>query len=139
MRNQKIFGSNRHTYGTGHNHCLWTMAATVEEVCKFLEDRCVQGSVISKFQEQKIDGSAVTYSPEYYLVELGMVERGDLYALRSFCERKERLAKDKDAEEQKQFLIEKMKRKKVKNTGGPESQRKKMPPQIHIINIANLR
>ena len=74
-----------------------------------------------------MDGSAVTYSPEYYLVELGMVKRGDLYALRSFCERKERLAKDKDAEERKQFLIEKMKRKKVKHTGGPESQSKNAP------------
>ena len=67
------------------------------------------------------------YSPEYYLVELGLETRGDLYALRSFCERKEKQTKSKDAEERKQSLIDKIRCKKVKHSSGPESQKKNRP------------
>ena len=74
------------------------------------------------------------YSPEYYLVELEAVTRGDLYALRSFCERKEKQTKTKDAEERKQSLIDKIRCKKVKHSSGPESQKKNMPSSPLIIN-----
>ena len=67
------------------------------------------------------------YSPEYFLVELGLETRGDLYALRSFCERKEKQTKSKDAEERKQSLIDKIRCKKVKHSSGPESQKKNTP------------
>ena len=74
-----------------------------------------------------MDGSAVLYSPEYYQVELGLKTRGDLYALRSFCERKEKQTKSKDAEERKQSLIDKIRCKKVKHSSGPEWQKKNTP------------
>ena len=44
-----------------------------------------------------MDGSAVLYSPEYYLVELGVETRGDLYALRSFFERKAKMLKNESS------------------------------------------
>ncbi|CAH3033566.1 unnamed protein product, partial [Porites lobata] len=53
--------------------------------------------------------------------------RGDLYALRSFCERKEKQTKSKDAEERKQSLIDKIRCKKVKRSSGPEWQKKNTP------------
>ena len=38
----------------------------------------------------KTDGSAVICCPELFLMELGLKTKGDLYALRLFCERKEK-------------------------------------------------
>ena len=38
----------------------------------------------------KMDGSAVIYCPESFLIELGLKTKGDLYALRLFCEREEK-------------------------------------------------
>ena len=38
----------------------------------------------------KMDGSAVICCPELFLMELGLKTKGDLYALRLFCERKEK-------------------------------------------------
>lgn len=78
-----------------------------------------------------MDGSAALYSPEYYLVELGLETRGDRYALRSFCERKEKQTKSKDAEERKQSLIDKIRCKKVKHSSGPESQKKNTPSSCY--------
>ena len=69
-----------------------------------------------------MDGSAVLYSPEYYLVELGVETRGDLYALRSFF-----WTKSKDAKERKQSLIDKIRRKQVKHSSGPELQKENTP------------
>ena len=40
-----------------------------------------------------MDGSAVIYCPEFFLMELGLKIKGDLYALRLFCERKEKRGK----------------------------------------------
>ena len=84
-----------------------------------------------------MDGSAVLNSPEYYLVELGVETRGDLYALRSFCEQKEKQTKSKDAEERKQSLIDKIRRKKV-NTKVALSRRRKIRPLAPMVNRENL-
>ena len=56
----------------------------------------------------KMDGSAVIYCPEFFLMELGLKTKGDLYALCLFCERKEKKGENKDMEERKQHLIEKL-------------------------------
>lgn len=78
------------------------------QVCQFLEGRCVDKSVVARFREQKMDGSAVIYCPEFFLMDLGLKTKGDLYALRLFCEREEKKGKNKDIEERKQYLIEKL-------------------------------
>ena len=54
-----------------------------------------------------MDGSAVIYCPESFLVELGLDTKRGLYALRLFCEQKEKREKNKDIEERKLILIEK--------------------------------
>ena len=56
----------------------------------------------------KIDGSAVIYCPEFFLMELGLKKKGDLCALRLFCEGEEKKEENKDLEERKQHLIEKV-------------------------------
>ena len=48
------------------------------------------------------------YCPEFFLMELGLKTKGDLYALHLFCERKEKKGENKDMEERKQHLIEKL-------------------------------
>ena len=48
------------------------------------------------------------YCPEFFLMELGLKTKGDLYALRLFCEREEKKGKNKDIEERKQYLIEEL-------------------------------
>ena len=42
------------------------------------------------------------YCPEFFLMELGLKIKDDLYALRLFCERKEKKGENKDMEERKQ-------------------------------------
>ena len=73
----------------------------------------------------QMDGSAVIYCPESFLVELGLETKEDLYALRLFCERKEKRAKNKDTEERKLILIEKLRQNKGSRLGGSASNKRK--------------
>lgn len=41
-----------------------------------------------------MDGSAVIYCPEFFLIELGLKTKGDLCAPGMFCEREEKKKKD---------------------------------------------
>lgn len=59
-----------------------------------------------------MDGSTVIYSPDKFLVQLGLERKGDLYALRSFCERKEKSLENRDREERKQILIDRLRQKR---------------------------
>lgn len=71
-----------------------------------------------------MDGSAVIYCPEFFLMELGLKTKGDLYALRLFCERKEKKGENKDMEERKQHLIEKLRSTKGSRLKGSASESK---------------
>lgn len=75
----------------------------------------LMGVILSSFLFQ-MDGSAVIYSPDKFLVQLGLERKGDLYALRSFCERKEKTLENRDREERKQILIEKLRQKRRPGT-----------------------
>ena len=72
-----------------------------------------------------MDGSAVIYCPESFLMELGLKTKGDLYALPLFCEREEKKGKNKDMEERKQHLIEKLRSTKGSRVKGSASESKK--------------
>ena len=57
-------------------------------------------------------------------MELGLKTKGDLYALRLFCERKEKKGENKDMEERKQHLIEKLRSTKGSRLKGSASESK---------------
>ena len=80
----------------------------------------------------KMDGSAVIYCPESFLIELGLKTKGDLYALRLFCEREEKKGKNKDMEERKQHLIEKLRSTKGSRVKGSASESKRVSPSSNI-------
>ena len=80
----------------------------------------------------KMDGSAVIYCPESFLMELGLKTKGDLYALRLFCEREEKKVKNKDMEERKQHLIEKLRSTKGSRVKGSATESKKSTSSSNV-------
>lgn len=49
----------------------------------------------------KMDGFVVIYCFDFFLMELGLKIKGDLYVFRLFCEREEKKGENKDMEERK--------------------------------------
>ena len=88
---------------------MWVRSYIIDPRCEYIIINVLVIVIINgDVFLSKMDGSAVIYCPEFFLMELGLKTKGDLYARRLFCERKEKKGENKDMEERKQHLIEKL-------------------------------
>ena len=72
-----------------------------------------------------MDRTAILYLSDTELIELGIARKGDLFAVRSFCEQWEKQIErqgiEDDREHRKQFLIQKLRLKRLKTSGASGS------------------
>ncbi|KAJ7381816.1 hypothetical protein OS493_038876 [Desmophyllum pertusum] len=76
------------------------------KVCNFLRERGVQEGVVEKFEEEKMDISAVLNANDDVLKDMGLSTAGDRLSLRGFCSTAQETQQNKEKESKRRRLLE---------------------------------
>ncbi|XP_048583409.1 uncharacterized protein LOC116601390 isoform X2 [Nematostella vectensis] len=99
------------------------------KVVGFLESIGLTTVIIEKFQKEGMDWLAVIHSPEDLLMELGVVKRGDIYALKAMCEKE---MKNNEWESRKKALLNECKASSSKRVEKTSSRKPKNTRKISL-------
>ncbi|XP_073255236.1 uncharacterized protein [Porites lutea] len=104
----------------------------LKKVCNYLRQRGVEERVVDKFEEEKMDISAVLNASDDVLKDMGLSTAGDRLSLRGFCSTAQEKQHKEEKESKRRRLLEaflsskKDRSTKLTTASGNQQQKKKL-------------